>query len=137
MLCEVREDFSVEFYVFLLERRDERTILRAGFSACGVYAYVPKTAKHSFLLLAAAEFSGERVKQGLLGGALLGFPPPAEALCKFEQLLSFLVSDGSSFYPWHIICAGNPGMRISSEPAKTLFGSIERIRSFGPRFLVV
>jgi len=83
VLSKIGQDFPVQFYILHFESVYEFAVGQAVFPRCGVDFDVPAVARRAFFLFASAESVRPRMEQGLLRGALFGFPSPAESLRVF------------------------------------------------------
>ncbi len=80
MFRQLRQNFSVQFYIRLLERRNKSSVSHAVQAGSRADFNVPQSAHLALLFLAPLGHAGERMEQGLFGRSFFVRAVPLKAL---------------------------------------------------------
>ena len=89
VLGQVRENFSVQFNIFLLQGIYELAVFYSVLLGRGAQLDLPEPAVVALLFFTALEHPRESVEQSLLGRPFFGFAAPAIALRELQYLFLF------------------------------------------------
>lgn len=100
--CHLRQNFPVNFYLFILKHLDEFVVFESVFFQCVSQSFYPERSICSFFVssVSVSIFSG--FEESFLGSSESGFSPPFETFGCFDNLFSSLGGSYSAFYSRHI-----------------------------------